>query len=606
MKGRAVKISLSKFTIRQQILIGFVPVFAVLIFSAFSSYQKLRTFDQNIQILNNITNENLIFLDIEKDTVELQRNVLVYSYVGYQGVLKKIDFIQKELENKFSIIKHIANEDEDIKDRYNRLLGHYHDYKEGFNEAIDDRKQIIKISRENITPIITELFNLINQGHDLAISNDDYRIAYKISEIKQDLAKISANIQLIEKPSASLPISETRNLISESKTKTSELASLTGNTKAAELIRNFETNLQNLEKEFKHAVRLNRTYLQLINVVLAGKAAEMDKLSDELDMLVRARTQALSLNIKNKIRDSQQQYIILSFLAGAIGLISSILIAMNIANSVRAMASTLSELSTGNLDIEIPGQKRNDEVGQMAAAANQFKGMAKDLDSQSKELEEFAYRTSHDLRSPLVSSIGLLKLVQDSIDKNDYDKAHKGIDLVSQSLNKLETLVKDILELTKTKNISEKLENINIREIIDEALTKFSHIDNFQRLDIQKNLDNAPQFKSFKSRVILILENLISNSIKYQDIEKDNSFVKISARADNRNVIIEIEDNGLGIPKDQQEKMFSMFKRFHPKTSFGSGLGMYMMKKSTDILGGDLQFEDTGEGSKFILSIPML
>lgn len=601
-----MKISLSKFTIRQQILIGFVPVFAVLIFSAFSSYQKLRTFDQNIQILNNITNENLIFLDIEKDTVELQRNVLVYSYVGYQGVLKKIDFIQKELENKFSIIKHIANEDEDIKDRYNRLLGHYHDYKEGFNEAIDDRKQIIKISRENITPIIKELFNLINQGHDLAISKDDYRIAYKISEIKLDLAKISANIQLIEKPSASLPISETRNLISDSKTKTFELANLTDNKKAAELIKNFETNLHKLEKEFKQAVRLNRTYLQLINVVLAGKAAEMDKLSDELDMLVRARTQALSLNIKNKIRDSQQQYIILSFLAGAVGLISSILIAMNIANSVRAMASTLSELSTGNLDIEIPGQKRNDEVGQMAAAANQFKGMAKDLDSQSKELEEFAYRTSHDLRSPLVSSIGLLKLVQDSIDKNDYDKAHKGIDLVCQSLDKLETLVKDILELTKTKNISEKPENINIREIIDETLTKFSHIDNFQRLDIQKDLDEAPQLKSLKSRVILILENLISNSIKYQDIEKDNSFIKISAHADHQNVIIEVEDNGLGIPKDQQEKMFSMFKRFHPKTSFGSGLGMYMMKKSTDILGGDLQFEDTGEGSKFILCIPML
>ena len=160
--------------------------------------------------------------------------------------------------------------------------------------------------------------------------------------------------------------------------------------------------------------------------------------------------------------------------------------------------------------------------------------------------------------------------------------------------------------LTKTKNISEKPENINIKEIIDEALTKFSHMDNYQRLDIQKHLDNASQFKSLKSRIILILENLISNSIKYQDIKKDHSFIKISTRTDHHNVIIEVEDNGLGIPKDQQEKMFSMFKRFHPKTAFGSGLGLYMMKKSADILGGDLQFEDTGEGSKFILSVPML
>jgi K+-sensing histidine kinase KdpD len=62
------------------------------------------------------------------------------------------------------------------------------------------------------------------------------------------------------------------------------------------------------------------------------------------------------------------------------------------------------------------------------------------------------------------------------------------------------------------------------------------------------------------------------------------------------NIILEVEDNGLGISEEQHEKMFTMFKRFHPKVSFGSGLGLYMMKKSVDIIGANIIFTDTGNG----------
>ena len=108
-----------------------------------------------------------------------------------------------------------------------------------------------------------------------------------------------------------------------------------------------------------------------------------------------------------------------------------------------------------------------------------------------------------------------------------------------------------------------------------------------------------------KNRFTLILENLISNAIKYQDTDKENSFIKISTYGIGAKLALEVEDNGLGIPEDQQDKLFTMFKRFHPKVSFGSGLGMYMVKNSLDILGGEISFKDSGDGSIFKILIPI-
>jgi PAS domain S-box-containing protein len=220
------------------------------------------------------------------------------------------------------------------------------------------------------------------------------------------------------------------------------------------------------------------------------------------------------------------------------------------------------------------------------------------------ELEEFSYRTSHDLRSPLKSSIGLLTMASQSLKFEEYQKAEKCIDHVQTSLEKLEALVEDILLLTQTKNLEEEDELLNIGTLIPETVQSFAHMDHFDRLDIQFELAYDSEIMTKPSRIKLIVENLISNAIKYQDIKKQGSFIKISTQTKGKNFILSVEDNGLGIPKDQQENMFQMFKRFHPKASFGSGLGLYMVKKSADILEGQIDYDGAEGQSKFTLTMP--
>lgn len=226
------------------------------------------------------------------------------------------------------------------------------------------------------------------------------------------------------------------------------------------------------------------------------------------------------------------------------------------------------------------------------------------LEEANVELEEFAYRTSHDLRSPLVSSIALLSIAMDGLDNDNPDKTKEALGFAQSSLIKLEALVKDILTLSHAKNAQEDVQEIDIEEMVDEAISKLAFMENFDRIKVLKQINAPSILMAQKSRLTLLLENLISNAIKYQDTEKPGSFVKIDVEEEGGLVKISVEDNGLGIPKAHHDEVFTMFKRFHPKVAFGSGIGLYMMKKSAEVLGGTVSFEGTDEGSRFILIIP--
>lgn len=236
---------------------------------------------------------------------------------------------------------------------------------------------------------------------------------------------------------------------------------------------------------------------------------------------------------------------------------------------------------------------------------SQRKAAEEEIKQANAELEEFAYRTSHDLRSPLVSSIGLLSIAEKAIHADDKDRALASLTHTQSSLRKLEGLVKDILMLTRIKNVDEDEETIDVEAVINETLDKFRHMADFERLDIQQELNFSKALFAKKSRIILIMENLISNSIKYQDLNKSNSFINISTYREGDKFVFRLQDNGLGVPKDQQDSLFQMFKRFHPKISFGSGLGLYMMKKSADVLGARVVFEDPGDGAIFKFEMPI-
>ena len=241
----------------------------------------------------------------------------------------------------------------------------------------------------------------------------------------------------------------------------------------------------------------------------------------------------------------------------------------------------------------------------LARDVTEKEALIQQLSESNAELEEFAYRTSHDLRSPLLSSVKLLSMAEHAIADEDLAKAGKCMEHTRLSLQKLENLVLDILSLTETKSADEGIENVDVSDVLDEALEKLAYMDGFDRVTLKMDVEVDRLVRVKRNRVALIIENMVSNSVKYQDPEEDEPYIHISAKVVNRHLVFTVEDNGLGIPEDQQEDMFTMFKRFHPKVSYGSGLGLYMMRKSAQVIGGRITFEQPDKGARFKLTLPL-
>ncbi|MGN7439121.1 MAG: sensor histidine kinase [Alcanivorax sp.] len=258
-------------------------------------------------------------------------------------------------------------------------------------------------------------------------------------------------------------------------------------------------------------------------------------------------------------------------------------------------------IELGVSEMEISGEQMF--VGTLRDISERKKA-EEDLLQANTELEEFAYRTSHDLRSPLLSSVGLLGLIKTAIQEDNKEFALEGLDKVSESLVNLEHLVESILALSKAKNEQESNVKIDITEIIEQAILKLNHMDHYDRVAFEYNIQ-ARHICTKESRIRLIIENLISNAIKYQDLNKQDPTVFIEAKSTDSQFTLSVKDNGLGIPQDSQKELFKMFRRLHPKVSYGSGLGLYMMKKSVELLHGEIHYTPLSNGSQFTITIPL-
>ncbi len=231
--------------------------------------------------------------------------------------------------------------------------------------------------------------------------------------------------------------------------------------------------------------------------------------------------------------------------------------------------------------------------------AGEYQSKASDLSIANSELEEFAYRTSHDLRSPLTSSISLLEIADKAIEEDDKETAKTCMEHTRNSLSSLKKLVEDLLNLTKVKMIDEHMVSVNIEEEVDKAIEKLRYMDHFEHIHINKDIQFSEPLNINVLRFAAIIENLLSNAIKYYDPDKENPSIFIKAYKADQCFCLDVIDNGLGVPEGMEDSLFTMFKRLHPRTSFGSGLGLYMVRKSAQLMGGDATYSSNGEGSTF-------
>ena len=221
------------------------------------------------------------------------------------------------------------------------------------------------------------------------------------------------------------------------------------------------------------------------------------------------------------------------------------------------------------------------------------------LKKTNEELDRFVYSVSHDIRSPLSSIQGLISLM-----KLEPKETDKYIDLIESRIIKLDDFTKDILDYTRNSRTEVKSEPVVLAELIDKCIEQITFFAETKDVVINKEVLIENPLITDGWRLEVILSNLLSNSVRYSDKDKADSYITINATKKPDAVHISISDNGIGISDEHIDKIYNMFYRAS-EDSQGSGLGLYIVKETVKFIGGSIDIQSKEKkGTTIIIKLP--
>jgi len=240
------------------------------------------------------------------------------------------------------------------------------------------------------------------------------------------------------------------------------------------------------------------------------------------------------------------------------------------------------------------------------------------LESANKDLDRFAFMASHDLQEPLRKIRLFSDMLQAKYKEILDSDAQVHISRIQKSVERMQSLIKDILTFSRISNEKESFEYIDLNNVVHDVLTDMES--NVQEKQAKINLGSLPSIEANPGLIRPLFSNLLGNALKY--CKKDVSPV-ISIRSEinmmangngskknqpNRYCKIYIEDNGIGFEQEYAEQIFDMFKRLHVSNEFeGTGIGLALCKKIVEKHHGFISARSkVNQGSTFIVSLPMV
>jgi len=223
------------------------------------------------------------------------------------------------------------------------------------------------------------------------------------------------------------------------------------------------------------------------------------------------------------------------------------------------------------------------------------------LGKANKELDSFVYSVSHDLRAPLSSILGLTNVYTMSTDAADKDDIVK---LINNRASALDSFIKEVLDYSRNSRQELKITPLTILEVVREVVQGLNYMEGYDQLLIHIDIDPRFVVNCDYERLKVVLNNFISNAVKYRDPAKD-SYIRIRASAGTSRWQLVIEDNGIGIRPEHVNKIFDMFYQAHTQSK-GSGLGLYIVTETLNKLNGSVKVDSTFEvGSTFTIELPL-
>jgi PAS domain S-box-containing protein len=227
--------------------------------------------------------------------------------------------------------------------------------------------------------------------------------------------------------------------------------------------------------------------------------------------------------------------------------------------------------------------------------------LIRELTQNNKDLKQFSYITSHNLRAPLSNLIGLLNLIEDiPVENTELEEIIGGF---TKSTHLLNETINDLVKVIIIKdNPSMQKEEVSLQEVFENVFSQLSFQIELHKPIIKLKFDRVPLLNTNKAYIESILLNLLTNSIKYKS---ENRKLKISIMAEqiDHKAILTFKDNGIGIDLERnRDKVFGLYQRFHNYPD-SKGLGLYLVKSQVETMGGTISIDsEVNKGTTFTIT----
>jgi signal transduction histidine kinase/CheY-like chemotaxis protein/PHD/YefM family antitoxin component YafN of YafNO toxin-antitoxin module len=580
------------------------------LFSARSSVSAL--VENQVNLTHSYRNISVVY-ELERDVIDLQRNLLIYKETGSNSAIQRFHTIMEAVNEQILKLENDVGEGELYligKEEFSIMVSHLEDYEMNFSSVITAKAQ----QESSIETIYADLMALHdysskdNSHHLVGIKGNIITIRKTISDYLStfdplDIDIFNENISILEKQF------KTINYID-------------GTDKTKEI-----------KREFRRLIQLTRGYMYLVNVVMAGSANEF--------LFLTKKVRKIALENQRIIEDSAYESSNEIQLINGIISVISILIVLSIAwflsrkiiSPIKNITDVFIVLSKGNKVDSIPNVTRNDEIGDLARAAKVFhennsltrrllaesqnmisiqEVLNTQLEEEKKKAEmavksksDFLANMSHEIRTPMNGIVGLVDLV---LQTSLTSKQKRYLERIAYSGKIMMNVINDILDFSKIEAGKMEIESIelDINQIIENVISSMKVRVEEKALDfkvwispkVPKTLMGDPL------RISQILLNLSSNSIKFTE---DGS-IAIKFDFVDGMLCFSIHDTGIGMTPDQLSTIFDSFTQADDSISRkygGTGLGLSIVEKLIRLMGGEIKVEsNVGVGTDIYLSIP--
>jgi PAS domain S-box-containing protein len=227
------------------------------------------------------------------------------------------------------------------------------------------------------------------------------------------------------------------------------------------------------------------------------------------------------------------------------------------------------------------------------------------LEAQNAELERFTYTVSHDLKAPLVTINGFLGYLVDDAAAGNMDRLKYDIQRITSAVDRMNNLLKDLLELSRIGRLTNPAENILPEELLHEVLEQVEGSLNEKNIQVQITQD-LPALHGDRQRLMEVFQNLIENAAKYMG-DQTSPRIEIGHQgedAESGQPIFYVRDNGIGIAPEFHQRIFGLFNKLDAQSD-GTGIGLALVKRIIEIHGGRVWVEsEAGKGSTFYFTLP--